>query len=127
MDTSDDGVSTTIQPAGTFANDQRIRTQTISASEVHIFSPSILNTFTAGFSRNTLQSGASVQLIPLYLGVTPFMWVNQVGSIKINAQAGAQTSATFALARGFSGSATTRNLFTYTDSVKIVPMGWTSD
>jgi len=49
--TIDDGISSTPVVTGQYFSQLNYRAHVLSLSEVHIFSPSFLNTFTAGFSR----------------------------------------------------------------------------
>ena len=49
--TSDDGYNLTPMADPIFGGEVSLRSQVTTAQETHIFSPQVINTFTAGFSR----------------------------------------------------------------------------
>ncbi|HUI79109.1 MAG TPA: carboxypeptidase regulatory-like domain-containing protein [Bryobacteraceae bacterium] len=95
-----------------FASGLRLGAQVASVEETHVVSPSILNTFRAGFSRGAFNYDAA-SYAPFPAGLA-FVQGGQPGAITINSgitAAGGNVNA---------GVWDRRNLFTYTDNVQIV-------
>jgi len=98
-----------------------LRSQVASVQETHVFSPQVLNTFTAGYSRASYNFDAN--------GVSPFppstFFVPGVGpggitiGGSITTSAGPQT-VTAAGPNNATNVGNRRNLFTYTDGLQIV-------
>jgi hypothetical protein len=117
--TIDDGESLTPDQNPIFAGNIRLRTQVLSLQETHIFSPSVINTFTAGFSRGAfhLESVPTVDLPP---GLA-FVVDKYPGTLSLGSFGG--TSASSLSSAGGSQNPEPRflrNLFTYTDDLRIV-------
>ena len=117
--TIDDGNSQIPQADPLFASGERLRSQVASIRETHVFSPSVLNTATAGFSR------AEFNLDPVSLAAFPanqsFVEGGGPGGIVVNG--GVTTTGLAGItAAGPNNAALSwnrRNLFTYTDEVQI--------
>ena len=117
--TIDDGNNLTPLPDPLFGSYTILRSQVASLEETHVFSPGILNTFRAGFSRAAFNLNASTSAdLPSGLsfvqgagpgGITIGGGVTTTGSGTITA-AGPNNNA---------GAWNRRNLFTYTDDVQI--------
>ncbi|MBV8845320.1 MAG: TonB-dependent receptor [Bryobacterales bacterium] len=109
--TIDDGHSLIPLADPLFASGLQLSAQVASLEEMHIFSPRVLNTFRAGFSRagfdfDSATSTAFPANLSFVAGAAP-------GSITINAgitSAGNSTNA---------GASNRRNLFTYADDLQI--------
>jgi hypothetical protein len=93
-----------------------VRNQVASVSETHIFTPQILNKFTAGFSRAAF----------FFTGVTPvdvagFVEGRPIGAITIGGSTALNSSSQLSPAgtNGTSNLRSNRNLFTLTDQVLI--------
>lgn len=114
--TIDDGESLTPQVANTFQNSLRVRTQVVSLTEVHVFSPSILNTFTGGFSRATFSS-QDVPLIQLPVNLT-FIQGAPLGQIAIGSTGG-QAGGAISSVGGGAPIGSSRNLFIVSDSLQM--------
>ncbi|HXA66571.1 MAG TPA: carboxypeptidase-like regulatory domain-containing protein [Bryobacteraceae bacterium] len=115
----DDGNSQIPQADPLFGALLMLRSQVASLQETHIFSPSILNTFSAGFSR------AAFNFNPLAPGSIPsnlsFVSGAQPGGIVVGGGVTTTGGGTITSA-GPNNAANVwnrRNLFTYTDSVQI--------
>jgi len=114
----DDGVNVLPGADPLFATTATIRTQIASLTETHIFSPSVVNTFTAGFSRAFVHSLNSS--VGHDLDAYAFVAGAGAGAITIGSQnAGTSTGLTPV------GSANPniifhRNLFTYKDDVQVI-------
>jgi hypothetical protein len=109
--TMDDGHSIIPLTDPLFASALELSSQVASVEAVHIFSPNILNTFRAGFSRAGFDFGSySFTSFPASLS---FVLGAQPGNIAVNGgTTGAGNSSN-------DGAWNRRNLFTYTDDVQI--------
>jgi hypothetical protein len=116
--TIDDGdnVGTGQNPFSLVSNSERA--QVLSLSETHIFSPTIVNNFTAGFSRVWFRYFYSVSISPA--GVEPFVAGKPPGQINIG---GAQGSTVITPAGSGPNTGHDQrnvdNIFTYQDTVRI--------
>ena len=112
----DDGENDIPQANPVFISFQPMRSQLISLQETRVFSPTLLNVATAGFSRSfaTSQTIPSIPLasnLSFFTGSTP-------GAITIGGgTGGATTSAVVTAANGSRYLANARNLFTYADDL----------
>ncbi|OFW43582.1 MAG: hypothetical protein A3J28_00495 [Acidobacteria bacterium RIFCSPLOWO2_12_FULL_60_22] len=79
--TADDGVSTTPAQNPFSVQDIIQRIQVLSLSETHVFSPNVLNNFTAGYSRAWYRFLYSVSTTPS--GVAPYVAGKPAGQIAI--------------------------------------------
>ena len=117
--TVDDGTSLIPLADPLFASFTPLRMQVVSLSETHVFSPSILNTATVGFSRASFALG-SVLLTAIPANLS---FVAGAGPGGIVVGGGATTTAngsiTSAGPNNAAGVSNHRNLFTYQDDVKI--------
>ena len=117
--TVDDGYSLTPMADPTYAGIVTLRSQVATVQETHIFSPQIINTFTAGFSR-----GGFNYLSPPIVSLPPglsFVAGKPPGTFTIGGVGGATASAlTPAGSTQNPINHFLRNLFTYTDGVQIV-------
>jgi len=117
--TIDDGNSQIPQADPLFGALLMLRSQVASLQETHIFSPNILNTFSAGFSRAAFNFDAlSLGSIPSNLS---FVSGAQPGGIVIGGGVTTTGNGTITSA-GPNNAANVwnrRNLFTYTDNVQI--------
>ncbi|HXP89048.1 MAG TPA: carboxypeptidase regulatory-like domain-containing protein [Bryobacteraceae bacterium] len=109
--TMDDGHSVIPLTDPLFASGVQLSSQVASVEETHIFSPNVLNTFRAGFSR------AGFDFNPVTLTTFPaslsFVLDAPPGNIGINGGiTGAGDSSN-------AGATNRRNLFTYTDDVQV--------
>jgi hypothetical protein len=117
--TIDDGTSLIPLSDPLFASFTPLRMQVLSVTETHVFSPSILNTATVGFSR------ASFALVSVPLASFPssLSFVSGLGPGGIVVGGGATTTAngsiTSAGPNNAAGVDNHRNLFTYEDSVRV--------
>jgi len=118
--TIDDGNSLIPMADPLFASYTPLRMQVISLSETHIFSPSILNTATLGFSRASFALGS----VPLAVFPASLSFVTGMGPGGIVVGGGATTTAngsiTSAGSNNAAGAANHRNLFTYEDSLRMI-------
>ena len=116
--TADDGASIQPQsnPLSTLTLAQR--TQLLSLSEVHIFSPNVINNFTAGFSRAHWRFQYSVSITPS--GAVPLLVGRPVGQLNIGGNNG-NTVITNAGAGPNTGhdQLNIDNIFSYTDQMHI--------
>jgi len=117
--TVDDGDNLLPAADPLFASNVTLRSQVASLSETHIFSPQILNTFTAGFSRaafnyDSFPLGAFPADLSFVTGADP-------GGITIGGGVTTTGGGTITAA-GANNAANVwnrRNLFTYTDNVQV--------
>ncbi len=96
---------------------ESLREQVATLRETHVFSPSIVNTATIGFSRGSyFYTGEPTVSAP------PFITGKQVGAVVIGGAAVPNTSSAITMAGSNNGSNlfATRNLFTYRDEVSVV-------
>ena len=118
--TIDDGNSVIPQADPLFGSAVALRSQVLSAQETHIFSPRILNSFTAGFSRAAFGFG-SLTFVPFAPSLD---FVTGLGPGGIVVGGGTTTtglaSITSAGPNNAAGVSNARNLFTLEDSVQIV-------
>ena len=99
-----------------FASALRLGAQVVSLEETHVFSPTILNTFRAGFSRAAFNfDSVTLATFPPSLS---FVQGGQPGGIAIGGGSVA-TAITSAGESANAGAYNRRNLFTYTDGVQI--------
>jgi hypothetical protein len=117
--TIDDGNNLTPLPDPLFGNYITLRSQVLSARETHIFSPRVLNTFSAGFSR------AAFALDSFAFASYPanLSFVTGYGPGGIVVSGGTTTTAAAAITspgpNNAAGARNARNLFTFTDGVQI--------
>lgn len=117
--TIDDGQSQVPAPDPLFGNGVKLRAHVLTLQETHIFSPRILNTFRAGFSRAGFNFDAlEFKQFPANLS---FVQGSQIGGIIVG---GGNTTTGLAsiTAAGSNNAANVmnrRNLFTYADTVQI--------
>jgi hypothetical protein len=97
---------------------ESLREQVASLRETHVFSPRVVNTATAGFSRASYFYTGE----PGVADAPGFIAGEQVGAIVIGGSATPNTSSSITMAGSNNGSHlfATRNLFTYQDQVSIV-------
>lgn len=118
--TIDDGNSVIPQSDPLFGSAVALRSQVLSAQETHIFSPNILNTFTAGFSRAGFGLG-SVSFVPISPSLS---FVTGAGPGGIIIGGGTTTTGIAALTaagpNNAAGVSNRRNIFTFSDGVQIV-------
>ncbi len=116
--TIDDGTSTIPNADPLFASYTPLRMQVASLQETHVFSPSILNTFRAGFSR------AGFALVPVSLASFPsdLSFVTGQGPGGFTIGGGNTTTGSAALtAAGPNNAANVynhRNLYTFSDDIQ---------
>ena len=117
--TIDDGDSLIPQADPLFGSAVLLRSQVASIHETHVFSPRILNTFSAGFSRAAFNYNSA----PLASFPANLSFVTGAGPGGIVIGGGTTTTGAAALtAAGPNNAANVwnrRNLFTYTDSILI--------
>ena len=114
--TVDQGHSVIPLPDPLFAAALRLGAQVASLEETHVLSPSMLNTFRAGFSRAAFNyDSAKLAMFPAGLS---FVKGADPGSIAIGGGAVA-TAITTAGGAVNAGVWNRRNLFTYTDTIQI--------
>jgi hypothetical protein len=117
--TIDDGDSLVPLADPLFASYSLLRMQVLSLQETHIFSPNILNTFRAGFSRAGF--GLDSSLLASFSPSLDFVTGAGPGGIVIGG--GVSTTGLAALTsagpNNAAGVVNHRNLFTYTDDVQI--------
>ena len=117
--TIDDGISLIPLSDPLFASFTPLRLQVLSLTETHVFSPSVLNTVTVGFSR------ASFALVSVPLTTLPasLSFVTGLGPGGIVVGGGATTTAngsiTSAGPNNAAGVDNHRNLFTYEDTIRV--------
>ncbi len=118
--TIDDGNSLIPQADPLFASYETLRNQVASLEETHVFSPNILNTFRAGFSRAAF--GYDAVDLASFPASTAFVTGLGPGGIVIGG--GVTTSSGGAITSAGPNNAANvwnrRNLFTYTDGVQII-------
>jgi hypothetical protein len=118
--TIDDGNSVVPQVDPLFASALRLRNQVLTLRETHIFSPNVLNTFTAGYSR----AAYNIDALPLasFPSNLSFVTGGGPGGIVIGGAATTTGAAAITAAgpNGAAGAMNRRNLFTYSDTVQIV-------
>jgi len=117
--TIDDGDSLLPLLDPLFGSYTTLRSQVASLQETHIFSPRILNTFTAGYSR----AGFNLDSSPLASFSPSLTFVTGLGPGDITVGGGVTTTAngtiTSAGPNGAAGAWNRRNLFTYSDSIQM--------
>jgi hypothetical protein len=117
--TVDNGNSIVPQADPLFASAEALQSQVASIRETHVFSPTILNTATIGFSRAEFNLGS----LPLASFPSNESFVTGEGPGGIVVNGGVSTTGisgiTAAGPNNAAGSWNRRNLFTYTDSVQI--------
>lgn len=118
--TADDGEDFTATPANPYSADvMTLREQVLSAEETHVFSPTLLNTARAGFSRagyffsGEATPGTPAEKVPGFLQGLP------VGAVVVGGSAASNPQASIGLAGSNNGSNLhiARNIFTYEDRV----------
>ena len=118
--TIDDGTSLIPQPDPLFGSNVILRSQVASIQETHIVSPTVLNNFSAGFSRAGFKLGSAL----LASFPSNLSFVNGAGPGGIVIGGGVTTTGsgtiTSAGPNNAAGSWNRRNLFTYTDNLQIV-------
>lgn len=117
--TIDDGVNTIPLANALIATNTTLRMQVASAEETHIFSPNILNTFRAGFSRAGFALGST--FLANFDPALDFVPGEGPGGIIVNG--GVTTTGlsgiTAAGPNNAAGSWNRRNLYTFTDDVHV--------
>ncbi len=117
--TIDDGNSLIPLADPLFGSAVRLRNQVVSATETHIFSPQILNTFTAGFSRAAFNYD-SFAVVSFPAGTS---FVSGAGPGGIVIGGGVTTTGVAAITSAGPNNAANvwnrRNLFTYSDGLQI--------
>jgi hypothetical protein len=117
--TVDDGGSLIPLADPLFGSSVALRSQVVSLQETHIFSPRLLNTFTAGFSR----AGFGYDSFPLIAFPPSLSFVAGTGPGGIVIGGGVTTtgsgSLTAAGPNNAAGVSNHRNLFTFSDSLQI--------
>ena len=117
--TIDDGTSLIPLADPLFASFTPLRMQVLSLSETHVFSPSVLNTATFGFSRASF----ALASVPLTSIPSDLSFVQGLGPGGIVVGGGATTTAngtiTSAGPNNAAGVDNHRNLFTYEDDVRV--------
>ena len=112
-----DGLSPLADPL--FASINVLRNQVASLQETHIFSPTVLNTFTAGFSRAAFNFDSA--LLADFPADVSFVSGASPGGVSIGG--GVTTTGAGAITAGGSnpaaGVSNRRNLITFSDSVKM--------
>src|SRR5581483_6076806 len=118
--TIDDGSSLTPQPDPLFGTNLVLRSQVGSLQETHIFSPSVLNTVTLGYSRAAFNLNSSSTIA--FPASASFVSGTGPGGITIGGTltTSGAGSITAAGPNNAANSWNRRNLFTYTDGVQIV-------
>lgn len=115
----DDGVSLSPQANPFWGQDVAIRSQVLSIQETHVFSPNVINTLTAGFSRASFK----FQTPPLTSFPSNLVWVpgQFPGRISIGG-GGSGASSTITVGGGSIGSNlnSARNPYTFADGVQII-------
>jgi hypothetical protein len=116
--TVDDGSDVTATPADPYSTDLvTLREQVFSIDETHVFSPTLLNTARAGFSRAGYYfTGEPTPGTPA-ASVPGFLLGRPVGAVVVGGSAASNPQAQVGLAGSNNGSDLTiaRNLFTYED------------
>ena len=94
-----------------------LREQVASLSETHIFSPSLVNKATIGFSRGGFYFTAN----SLTTGITPFLAGRPIGAVSIGGSTAPNSSSAISPAGTNAGDNLTvaRNLFTYEDAITL--------
>ena len=117
--TIDDGNSLVPLADPLFASSSTLRMQVFSLQETHVFSPNLLNTFRAGFSR----AGFNLESAPLASFPHSLDFVSGAGPGGIVVGGGVSTTGqgtiTSAGPNNAAGVFNRRNLFTYSDDVQI--------
>ncbi|HYL83826.1 MAG TPA: carboxypeptidase-like regulatory domain-containing protein [Candidatus Angelobacter sp.] len=120
--TIDDGNDFTATPLDPYSADiMTLRQQVFSVEETHIFSPSLLNTARAGFSRaGYFFTGEPTPGTPA-ASVPGFLLGHPVGAVVVGGSAASNPQAAIGLAGSNNGSdlRIARNLFTYEDRVTL--------
>jgi hypothetical protein len=118
--TIDDGTNLIPLSDPLFASYETLRSQVASAQETHVFSPRVLNTFNAGFSR----AGFNLDSSPEASFPASDSFVSGLGPGGIVIGGGVTTTGSAAITSAGPNNAanawTRRNLFTWTDGVQIV-------
>ena len=118
--TIDDGDSLIPQADPLFGSSETLAAQVASLQETHVFSPTILNTFTVGFSRAEFNLDSA--LLASFPAGTSFLNGGGPGGIVIGGgvtTTSGSSTITSAGPNNAAGSWNRRNLFTYTDSVQM--------
>jgi hypothetical protein len=117
--TIDDGTSLIPLTDPLFASFTPLRLQVLSLSETHVFSPSVINVATVGFSRASF----ALASVPLQTFPSSLSFVTGLGPGGIVVGGGATTTAngsiTSAGPNNAAGVENHRNLFTYEDSISV--------
>ncbi|HEV2178475.1 MAG TPA: carboxypeptidase-like regulatory domain-containing protein [Terriglobia bacterium] len=120
--TIDDSADVTPTSTNLYSTDlENLREQVLSLEETHVFSPTLLNSARAGFSRASYfytgepTPGTPAATLPGFVGANP------IGAIVVGGSAAANPAAQVSLAGSNIGSnlRITRNLFTYEDTVTL--------
>ena len=117
--TADDGTSLIPLADPLFASFTPLRLQVLSLSETHVFSPSVLNVATVGFSRASF----ALASVPLQTFPSSLSFVTGLGPGGIVVGGGATTTANGSITsvgpNNAAGVDNHRNLFTYEDSISV--------
>ena len=97
-----------------------IRNQIASLQETHIFSPTVINSFTAGFSR--ILNDSSTATVVSFPSNLDFVVGEVPGTVAIGSAGNVNNSTSLTSVNGGSAQPTifNRNLFTYSDGLQIV-------
>lgn len=121
--TVDDGRDVTATPLDPFSSDiETLREQVFSLEETHVFSPALLNTARAGYSRaGYFFTGEPTPGTPA-AGVAGFLTGRPVGAVVVGGSAASNPQAQVGLAGSNNGSdlRVARNLFTFEDRLTTV-------
>lgn len=115
----DDGTNLTPNADPLFGSYSTLRSQVASIQETHIFSPNILNIFTAGYSRAAFNFDS--EPLTQFPADLDFVTGTSPGGITVGGSVTTTGSATITSAgpSNAAGVWNRRNLFTYTDGVQI--------
>ena len=118
--TVDDGESLTPEIAGTYGSSLLLRNQVFSLHETHVFSPSVLNDFTAGVSRaGCLSRSTPLISIPSDLAFVTGLPVG--GIVVAGGTVASQPSVITSTGSSINPFAPVkRTLFTFSDGVKVI-------
>ncbi len=119
--TIDDGASVVPQPDPLFASAETLRNQVASLQELHVFSPSLINTAVIGFSRAAFNLDSA--LLGSLPAATSFVAGQGPGGIVIGGGVTTTNGNSTVTSPGPNNAAgvwNRRNLFTWNDTVQIV-------
>jgi hypothetical protein len=120
--TIDDGADVTATPVNPYSTDiLTLREQVLSVEEMHVFSPTLLNTARFGFSRAGYYFAGEPTLGTPAASVPGFLSGLPVGAVVVGGSAASNPQAQIGLAGSNNGSnlPIKRNIFTYEDRVTL--------